>query len=198
MKKGLYCIVHAVRERTELSQMAMGIRDLLHAKGVSLRQPKMGLHMTAIPPFWTDEGNAKLLAWGFDYWDSALIGQTQENRENFKVWGVGFDFFRNPGEGEAFILKLSISDVLARAIERGRKKIPDIAKWKYPPENYDLNPHITLGEGEKGRDIYTPINRFLQDGTIRSKKATEIVYYLDAPRVLRKNEEEGGKWQPVA
>lgn len=196
MKLGLFCIAHTIRERTALSHELAVIREILHMRGISLRQPKMGLHMTAIPPFWADEDAARLLAWGFDYWDSSLIDQTQESRENFKVWSAGFGFFRNPGEPEVFTLRLGINNILARAIERGRKKIPDIAKWEYPPENYDFNPHITIGEGKKEQNVYTLVtNRFLCGETSYSMK--EAVYHLEAPKVLRKNE-KSGRWEPVA
>jgi 2'-5' RNA ligase len=164
-------------------------RRTLEEQGILVSPPKMGNHITLIPPFWHMEDAAQLLAWGFDMWDSVILagmGGVYESR------GREFDFFRNKDE-DAFVIRIDMPPLFERAVERGRAKIPKMAKWKYPPESYEFNPHVTIGVG---KDISGPIQQLLQSEAL-GQSSWFSVNTTQVPRVLRKSE-ASGRWEPVA
>lgn len=191
MKLGTYCIAHTIREHDPAITTIRGIGDTLEQRGVRLKRPKIGYHITAIPPFRTTEEAAKAAAWICDYWDSTLLSLLPRSGALFAAYGTQFDFFRNPGV-DAFVIRVKMDDVIARAIERGRKRIPDIAEWVYPPESYDFNGHVTIGKGE---GISIPIQRLIAKKAI--SLPPQMVIALEPPKVLRENV-GAGTWEPVA
>lgn len=191
MKTGIYCIAHTIREHEPAIGKIIQVRDTLERHGIKVERPKMGYHVTAISPFRASEEAAKLAAWALDYWDAALISNISGDI-HLGAFGTKFDFFRND-KTDTLVVRLEVDKVLGRAIERGRKKIPDIAEWIYPPENYDFNAHVTIGEG---KDIYAPVNDLLTRDVIPSRIASTMILRLEPPKVLRKNE-ASRKWEPV-
>lgn len=188
---GIYCIAHTIRENDPAIGKIIQTRDTMERYGIKSERPKMGYHVTAIPPFRASEEAAKLAAWALDYWDAALITNLSGN-VHLGAYGTKFDFFRSI-KADTLIIRLEVDKVLGRAIERGRKKIPDIAEWVYPPESYDFNPHVTIGEGE---DIYAPVNNLIVRDILPSKIASTMILRLEPPKVLRKNE-ASKRWEPV-
>lgn len=193
MELNTYCVAHMIREKSVGIDDIEEVRDLLRAKKVVFSPPKLGNHITLIPPFRTTEKSARSLAAGLDYFDSVLLSSLSAHKKGFCALGQTFDFYRNP-DVDAFIVRLKINPVIGRAVERWRKRIPEIATWVFPPASYDFNPHITIGEG---RGIYRKISRLIDAEVIREGLASEMKLNLEAPRVLRKNEAHK-IWEPVA
>ncbi len=192
MQTGIYCIAHTIREYDPAIATVVRIRDVLDHHGIKTSRPKMGYHITAIPPFRTTEDAAKMVAWACDYWDSVMLAAVPASDLTFSASGIRFDFFRGQ-PNDTFIIRLEMDPTISRAIERGRKRIPDVAEWVYPPENYDFNPHLSIGEGE---NVFGPIGKLVRQNIIPAKDANVIVR-LEPPKVLRKNEARRC-WEPVA
>lgn len=192
MENGVFCIAHMIREQDSATETLVKVQDTLERHCISARRPKLGYHITAISPFRTTEKGARLVAWAFDYWDSVMLSAVPEREAHFGAFGIKFDFFRNPDE-DAFVIRLHMDPVLSRAIERGRKKISEIAEWVYVPENYDFNPHVTIA---KGKGIFSPISDLINHGTIQQRTAQNLIVRLEPPKVLRRHE-PSGRWEPI-
>lgn len=193
MESGIYCIAHALREQDWMNQKLMEVQSILDKYGIDARTPKIGHHVTLIPPFRTTEAAAKLLAWGLDYWDTVRLGGVEGYDRNFGAIAIGFDFFRNEKE-DAFIIRLRVDGYLMRAVERGRKKIPEIAEWIYPIESYDFNPHLTVVEG---KGVADKVEKLLSSGKLPKHYVQGFSLRFEVPQVLRKNELMR-RWEPVA
>lgn len=191
VERGVYCIAHAIREDDWVHKKLMELRSLLDKNNVPTTAPKMGNHVTLIPPFRTTEAAAKLLAWGLDYWDTVRLGHAQDHDKNFGAIATGFDFLRSEKD-DAFVVTLRVDSYLVRAIERGRKKIPEIAEWVHV-NNYDFNPHLTVVEGE---GIADTIKQLIDSGKIPRHYMDSFALRFEVPRVLRKNELMH-RWDPV-
>lgn len=192
MKTGTFIIAHTIREQDPTIEALINLHRVLERNGVKLELPKLGFHISAITPFRASEETARLVAWMCDYWDTTILTTLQESDRQFSAYGTKFDFFRSPDK-DAFIIRLKMNEVLGRAIERGRKKIPDIAEYVYPPVNYDFNPHITIGEGQ---GVYEPIAELIERGVIKPTIASNLIVRMEPPKVLRKNGRVAG-WSPV-
>lgn len=193
MKLNTYCVAHVVRERNYITGRINSIRKILDEHGIQAISHNLGYHVTFLAPFRTTEEAAKLLAWGLDLWDTVRVGENPTG-ERFGATGTGFDFFRSEKE-DAFAISLLVDGYFMRAVERGRKRIPEIAEWVYPPTNYDFNPHITLCTG---KGVANQIEPLVETGTISKRYATEAFHVdFEAPRVLRKTEGVTTRWEPV-
>lgn len=175
-----YCIAHTLRHTNGAIESIEKIRTTLKDAGIVAAPPKLGYHITLIPPFRTLEMVAQAFDAGMNYMDSTQI----VHGAPLGAIGIKFDFFRN-SDKDAFIIRLKISDVVGRAVERWRATIPSIAEWVYsPPETYQFNPHITIMEGPQ---LYTQMYPLLREGVIPPNDAV-IVSDLEAPRVLMQDE----------
>lgn len=193
MESGIYCVAHALREQDWMNGKLLEIQSILDRHGLCAKTPKIGHHVTLIPPFRTTEAAAKLLAWGLDYWDTVRMGSVETSDRNFGAIATGFGFFRGEEE-DAFIIRLRVDTYLMRAVERGRKKIPEISSWVHPIENYDFNPHLTVVEG---KGIADEVEKLLSSGALPKHYVQGFALRFEVPRVLRKNELMH-RWEPVA
>jgi 2'-5' RNA ligase len=193
MKLSTYCVAHVVREQEYIKQRIREMRQILDKRRLQTFTPSLGHHVTLLPPFRTTDEAAKLLAWGLDVWDTVRIGEKPAGDEDFGATGVGFDFFRSEKE-DAFVIRLMVQDYLARAVERGRKRIPEIAEWVYPPANYDFNPHLTI---VTGKGIADSIETLVEEGVLPKSYTENFFINFEAPRVFRKVEAAHSRWEPV-
>jgi 2'-5' RNA ligase len=191
MKVGVFSIVHLIRDDHQSARGLEGIKRTLEGKGIRLRYPKLGTHITLIPPFRTDEDAAKLLAWGYNYNHMMDIGIPSLSHPGWLAQGTGYDFFRNE-DVDAFIVRMSVGNLIAHAVEQWRAQIPQIASWVYPPEGHAYTPHVTVGKGKGVADVIEPL---IKSGEIPINHATDFSFELRSPQVMR--ETEGGKWERV-
>lgn len=182
----LFCVATSVRETTQEHQLLTSWRKKLEEGGVSIKPPKMGLHMTLIPPFWHTKEAAELLGWGFDLWNSSIVGTNGTHHSR----GSKFDFFLSKEE-DALVVRLQVDPLIEQAVERGRAKIPKMARWKFPPENYEFNPHITIGVG---KEIHLRSREILRTEEFGAASWLNVTF--GPPKVLMKNESDG-RWIPV-
>ena len=187
----IYCIAHAIRENDWAHGKLRELRSILDKNRITTTSPKLGNHVTLIPPFRTTEAAAKLLAWGLDYWDTVRLGSVQEHDKYFGAIATGFEFFEGD-EGDAFIVQLRVDSHLTRAVERGRKKIPEIAEWVHI-KNYDFNPHITVAEG---KGLAESVRRLISTGKLPRHYMDSFSISFEVPRVFRKNLLMH-RWEPV-
>ncbi len=187
MRFNVYCLAHQLRDTNGAMEDIQKIQTILQEQGVAARVPKLGYHITLLPPFRTTEDVAKSLAFGMDYMDAVRV----DMGARVGIIGTKFDFFRATDE-DAFIIRLKIDENILRTVERWRSRLSEIADWVYPPESYDYNPHLTL---VKGPQIYGRVNRLLSEGVIPASFAN-IVSDMEAPRVLLQDPETRA-WRPV-
>lgn len=142
MKQGIFCIVSPIREGGALATSMTEAEKRLTKAGIPFSRPKIGRHITFVPPFKASELEMRWLAAGLE---SAQTFYSEQGEQRM-VQGTSVDFFE--GEPEALVIRLGTHDSLKNFVERFRSKIPEHTEWLYPPENYLVNFHATIAEAD--------------------------------------------------
>jgi hypothetical protein len=185
MKQHVYAVASPVPEEGNLFGLMCTVENILKRGGIPFERPKLGRHITFIPPFRATEEEVCWLAAGlevcqtfFYYGDNVAL-----------MSGDRLDFFRN--EKDALVVRLRANPSIRDLVTRFRAWIPQKTEWLYPPENYSVNFHATVGEAV---GLYDAI--IDKGGVAYFFRELEFPYpvILQAPLLYRKGEQG---WHPV-
>ncbi len=185
MKQHTYAVASPVPEEGNLFESMCAIENILVGKGISFERPKLGRHITFIPPFLATEEETAWLAAGLEVCHTFFF----PGDNTTLMSGNKLDFFRN--QKDALIIRLRADKPIRALVERFRAWIPKKTEWLYQPESYQVNFHATVGEG---KGLYQEIVK--HGGTANLFKGINIVQpvTLEAPLLYKKGEEG---WYPV-
>lgn len=145
MKEKVFCIVSPIQQGRLLDTTMVEAERRLTSANIAFTLPKIGKHITFVPPFLASELEMRWLAAGLE------CAKTFYSPEGLPVLtrGVALDFFKDEKSGvDALIIRLSISQQVMDLIERFRSKVPEHTEWVHPPASYLANLHATIAEGE--------------------------------------------------
>lgn len=143
MKERTFCIVSPIRDGGALAQFILEAEKRLAANNINFTRPKIGKHITFIPPFFAAEHEMCWIAVGLEV-AKAFYSDTGTP---VMVKGKEIDFYRGEG-ADALVLKLETSPVIRDLVKHIRSIVPKYTQWKYPPESYLENFHATIAEGQ--------------------------------------------------
>lgn len=188
MPSSIYCIAFPILEETlQLREHIGTAYRLLGEAEIDFRKPKLGLHVTVIPPFRAE--NAQLIALGLQMM-CALHSQKKEKM----VMEIGAEHFFENDDCFAVVFKTSINDLFKERVTEWRAGFGRMFSWVYPPESYFYNPHLTIAECSP--QIQKDYRQRLRDVGWEAAmgKFSETTIPLAAPHVFEKGADG---WKPV-
>jgi len=185
MKQNIYAIASQIPEESGLYRAMQETTRVLLEKNIPIQRPKLGWHITFIPPFEATKDEACWLAAGLE------VCHTFFSHVDAKglMRGKSFGFFS--GKKDALVIRMSSNKAIRDLVARFRSQIPKQTNWVYPPESYIANFHATIGEAEHlGQAVLS------KGGESKLFGHINIVHpaLLESPLLYEK--EESG-WHPV-
>lgn len=142
MPSSIYCIAFPVQnEPPSLLRRKALIHDLLREVEIDFKEPKLGLHVTIIPPFRAEEKDARLIALGVQIMKAIHAQRAWET-----VMKVEEEHCFENDDSFAIVLKTSINEIFEERVTEWRACFGSTLSWVYPPANYFYKPHITVAE----------------------------------------------------
>jgi hypothetical protein len=194
-KQYALALIFEEEHNTSLLNTLRGLFTCLKNSEIVSKAPKMGEHLTILPPFEASEDEAGMLSLGI-----GIMRQLVEHNYN------GFiiptfqkeDFFEN-ATTSTVVLRYSVNDRFKEMVSSWRMRFGERFTYVYPPESFFFNPHITIAECPQitKKEILSQIsstgNRTMWERLITSIKQTNV--YLSNLRVMQKTSHG---WVPVS
>lgn len=142
MRQKIYCLASPVRDNSSLSAQLADMRNLLREHNIPYTSPKLGDHLTFVPPFYATPDEARFMA------VTLSLCRAFANRANMQtlLYGDKIDHFTGENS-DAIVVRFRMSDILRRQVEITRSAIGDTNHFVYPPTSPLFNPHVTVAEG---------------------------------------------------
>lgn len=184
MKQSTFCVASPIREDGALAKVMASAQERLKQANISFAGPKLGKHITFVPPFKASEIEMHWLIAGLEcahtfHCSSGIPKMTK---------GEELDFFT--GEKDALIIKVTAGENIRDLAERFRSNVPKHTEWVYAPKSYLVSFHATIAEGE---GLRTAINDHGGvEGLFKGLHFQQPIQ-LEPPKVFQK---EDGLWRP--
>ena len=170
-----FSIAHCYEHGSYLSILTAGLRERCTELCPEARAPKLGNHITLLPPFRAHEDEMRQFAMGLSI-ARALYGS--EESHNYAD-SCGIDFFRNPEE-DVCILRVALPRAYHAMIEECRRRLSDFNEWVFPVLDDSYNPHICILEGA---GLYEKLRPALPE----LKKIAPLIHFtLPFPQIMEK------------
>ena len=185
MGLSILCVASPIRDGSALYNSMTTHEARMREAGILYELPKIGRHITYIPPFYGTEDLSMGLAIGLElckaFYASDIAPQIMQDGR--------LDFFR--GETDSLVIRLKIEDVLRDLVERFRSRIPKNTRFVHPIASYFVNFHATIGEGiglAQNIDTHGGLEKVFSEIT------TVYPAHLEPPVLFEKKEHS---WIPV-
>lgn len=185
MKQYTYAVASPIPEEGLFFKVMCAIENILISEGIPFERPKLGRHITFIPPFRATQEDMCWLAAGLEVCHTFF----RPGEATTLMSGNKLDFFRN--DKDALVIRLRADKPIRELVGRFRAWIPQTTEWLYPPESYLVNFHATVGEAF---GLYRAITE--RGGVAHLVGAINVVQpvMLQAPLLYQKGEQG---WHPV-
>lgn len=183
-----YAVASLVSETSGFGRSITGLQRALTDSGIHYTKPKIGSHVTLVPPFFIEEDVAQWLTLGLDL----ACALHFDSPSNCMMHLGEFDFFEST-DSLVLVRRLNSPKRFEDVVERMRSFVSRHAEWKYPPESYLVNFHITIAEDipqEKRGQILEIL------GPHEAQNSVSWCH-LESPRLLRKESINGQTSWPI-
>lgn len=185
MKIEPFTFVNRFTKDSPFSRAVDGIREECIEMCPEAKRPKLYNHSTVFPPLWAPPDEMRVFTAGLSIL-SAQYGEEESLQNEVKVGGI--DFFRNPGNIDAMILRLLMKPSYKARVEFVRRHMHEFSKWEFPLLGDEYNPHICFVEGEGIYEKLAPhTERF-------EKKVKGLTFHLSFPEIMIKRGEKPNTW----
>lgn len=177
-------IVHDFEPYPPLTKVVVALQEKIKGSVSTAHDPKLGNHVTIIPPFFAD----KTLQFGILF--GAKLKWSGFNSVGFDATVINtISFFEN-GDCDYAYLPTTFPDDYNSQVTELRTLVGEHGRWYYDPIKEKWVPHITISEGF---ELKKKLPKELTEKAEKNKK-THVALPVEPPKLLRKIE---GGWEVI-
>lgn len=184
----LYCVASLIREDSNLGNMLERMRGKLRKNNISFDEPKLGNHISWLPPFFTTEDFTEDFAKGLRFcklFENGVSVATVRTKECRHL----------DSDRRACVLVLEPSEVRQEVVEDLRTSITP-ERWKYSPDRFTLLMHATAAVTPKEQPSFYEKIIELPREERPDDEVSPISLHIPTIFLHRKNPDIGN-WSPV-
>lgn len=187
MKVEKFLLMHPFPHDSPAAILADDIATFYKEKTKGTTRPKLGPHITLLPPFYAPRDEMIHLSKGLDMM-KALYRDLKHSLMEARISEIGF--FNNPNNG-VLILKIKLPSHYQAVVEDYKKGLSHFATWVFPPDDLSFNPHLCIFEGET---VYRDLQKLVKE--FPRSKIEGVSFNLPTPTIMRKVEEgDKARWE---
>ncbi len=184
----LYSVASLIREDSTLGRMLERMREKLRKNNILFEEPKLGDHISWLPPFFATEDFAEGFAKGLRFcklYENGLSVATVQTKECRYL----------DHDKRACVIVLEPSKIMREVIEDLRVSISP-ERWKYPPDRFTLLMHATAAVTSKGKPSFYGDIMELPEEERPDEAVSPISLHIPTIFMNRKDPKTGN-WSPV-